>query len=386
MNISQSQIDAVNAAVRLFNAGRHDEAETACRALAAALSVAAAPVLCRILALCAERKGDLPAAARFFAQIPGAEDDLFRILCDLGATRLGAMRIDEAAAALQMAAAVRPGDFNALNNLGSALRRDGRRDGVGRDAFHAYQRAIIADPTAVERHGHLKMVALRQRLLKFFGGRVPSGPFVGMAYDGSCCEGWYLPRILGCYEQELHADIEKLAQRPYDCVLNIGCAEGFYAVGLALRLPSAVVHARDVNPYAQEACRRLAAANGVAERVTIGGLFQGADFANFADKRTLLVCDIEGAEEALLDPVAYPALAAMDVLVELHDCYRPGLSEKIQAHFAATHDLRIIPNADSRDLSPVLLNAGLTTPEWRLALNEFRAGPTPWAVMTVRNS
>jgi hypothetical protein len=43
----------------------------------------------------------------------------------------------------------------------------------------------------------------------------------------------------GCYEHELHGEIEQLVTRGFDAVLNIGCGEGYYAIGLARRMPTA---------------------------------------------------------------------------------------------------------------------------------------------------
>ena len=62
----------------------------------------------------------------------------------------------------------------------------------------------------------------------------------------------------------------------FDALLNIGCADGYYAVGLAMRMPGVPVFAHDLNPKAQTGCREVAALNGVAERGQVGGLFEGA--------------------------------------------------------------------------------------------------------------
>jgi hypothetical protein len=55
-------------------------------------------------------------------------------------------------------------------------------------------------------------------------------------------------KFLGTYEQELHGVIEKAMESHPKFVLNIGCAEGFYAVGLAIRLNDAQVFAADSDP------------------------------------------------------------------------------------------------------------------------------------------
>lgn len=60
---------------------------------------------------------------------------------------------------------------------------------------------------------------------------------------------------------------------------------------------------------------------------------QPKDFAahtTSAGHRVLVFCDIEGAERDLLDPVAEPALAGMDIIVESHECLVPGINAELQ--------------------------------------------------------
>jgi len=40
-------------------------------------------------------------------------------------------------------------------------------------------------------------------------------------------------KLLGFYEQPLQPYIEQVIQTGYPTIINIGCAEGYYAVGLA---------------------------------------------------------------------------------------------------------------------------------------------------------
>jgi hypothetical protein len=83
---------------------------------------------------------------------------------------------------------------------------------------------------------------------------------------------------------------------------------------------------------AQQTCAALATKNAVADRMQVGALFQPQDFAAHtasADRRVLVLCDIEGAERDLLDPLAAPALAGMDIIVESHECLVPGITAEL---------------------------------------------------------
>ncbi len=217
-------------------------------------------------------------------------------------------------------------------------------------------------------------------LLARSGSTVLSGPFKGMEYPVRTVEGSRSARLLGAYEASLAPVIEEIVTKAYPLVIDVGSAEGYYAVGLARRLPKARVLARDANPKAQALCAVLAEANGVADRVEIGGLLDHADFDLCHAQKTLVVCDIEGAEGELLDPVRAPGLRAADILVESHDGKRPGLSHQIVERFRATHHIRVIGRR--------LDDSGL--PDWMemlsdldrlVALWEWRSGPTPWLWM-----
>lgn len=219
------------------------------------------------------------------------------------------------------------------------------------------------------------------RFIRDAGAKVHSGPFRGMNYFDFATEGALSPRILGTYEAELHPFLLRFADGDLDCVIDVGCAEGYYAVGLARLMPAATVHAYDIDPAALEACAKLAAMNGVADRVILGRTFTPDLFQTFADRRCLVLMDVEGAEDDLLTPDAAPALRDMRIIVETHDCFRPGVLERLMGRFAATHDIqRLNPVGKSADLMPIM--PGASTLDMLLATWEWRPRPTPWLVMT----
>lgn len=217
-------------------------------------------------------------------------------------------------------------------------------------------------------------------LLRDGGPAVRSGPFAGLVLPGRSAEGCRVPKLLGTYEQELHPVLEELPGRGYEAVVDIGCAEGYYAVGLARLLPDVTVYAYDVNEKARQTCRNLAETNGVAARVKVGTLFRHEDFESFSSQRTLVICDIEGGETALLDPQAAAALAGMDILVELHDCFDRSISERVLGRFGASHR-HTIYRAAGRDIEAFRELADFAHLDQLLAFWEWRSGPTPWAFL-----
>jgi hypothetical protein len=212
------------------------------------------------------------------------------------------------------------------------------------------------------------------------GRRIWAGPFAGMDYIDHATEGALVPRLLGTYESELHPHFAAFAAEGLDCVIDVGCAEGYYAVGLARMMPQVAVHAFDIDEKARAACAELAARNGVQDRVIIGGEFRPDGFQAYAGRRTLVLVDAEGAELDILQPQLSPALAGMNLIVETHDVYRPGAMQTLIQRFSPTHAIeRVDQQPKAFEMPPFL--QGMTHLDQLLAVWEWRLQPTPWLVM-----
>ena len=235
----------------------------------------------------------------------------------------------------------------------------------------------------LRRLGRWRSRLLANTYVAHHGPVVMQGLFAGMTYLAAAAEGALVPRLLGTYESELHPHIRAIAAAGLDCVLNVGCAEGYYAVGLARLLEGVEVHAFDTNPQAQTACVELAARNGVEARVRVGGEFGPEDFERFAGRRALVMMDVEGAELDLLDPSRAPALRGMSVIVETHDLYRKDARGQLMVRFAASHEIAVVEQQPKTPELPPWLRE-LPHLDQLLAVWEWRIRPTPWLVMTPR--
>lgn len=230
-----------------------------------------------------------------------------------------------------------------------------------------------------------RSILIQNTLLQQSGTLVQEGPLKGMDFLSRSAEGCHIAKLLGCYEQPLQPYIELAIQAAYPLILNIGCAEGYYAVGMARRMPNTRVLAFDLNPKAQEVCAALAAKNGVSDRVSVGAIFKPEDFARHADQKTLVLCDIEGAERDLLDPVRAPALTGMDIIVESHECLVAGMTRMLIERFSSTHEIVQVEDNGQRSLSSISVwFNNLAHLDQLLAVWEWRSGPTPWLVMKAR--
>ena len=224
--------------------------------------------------------------------------------------------------------------------------------------------------------------------------RIVAGPFRGMRIGLSPVSSRHLlGYILGSQELELREAIETIVARDYRTILNIGAADGYYAVGLALRSPKAQVAAFEALPELHPVIARTAAANGVADRVSVeGGCTPALLRARIggAAAPTLILMDIEGGEVALLDPAAIPELARADILVETHDSFVAGATETLIERFRGTHDIACY-TARPRMLSdfPADFLSGFRRRFPGLAvelMNERRTGQQRWLMLTAAAS
>ena len=230
---------------------------------------------------------------------------------------------------------------------------------------------------------------ITERIQKFFADRhiatVIDGPFAGLNYVSSARCSAYWPKLIGCYELELYPWINEIIDRAYPTVIDIGCAEGYYAVGLAKRMPLSHLYAFDIDPEARELCGQLAEANGVSSRVSIEGYCTPELLNSLISNKSLVICDCEGAELELLDLELAPHLAHTDILVELHEFVLSGLTATIRERFRASHDIQIV-DSQPRDpnLYPIL--QGLGPKEMAAAVDEVRPGIMQWAYMTAKKT
>ncbi len=185
---------------------------------------------------------------------------------------------------------------------------------------------------------------IESKLLALSGGRVLSGPFKGMTYVPNTVNSALGPKLLGSYEMELHAVVESIIAGRFECLINIGAAEGYYAVGLLTRCSSSRVVAFESSVRGRRLLSQLASANRVGGRLEIRGRCGLAELVDVLrdGQNTAVVCDIEGAEQEVLDPTCVPQLRHATVLVELHEFKRPGVSTLIKQRFSASHHVRII--------------------------------------------
>jgi hypothetical protein len=214
-----------------------------------------------------------------------------------------------------------------------------------------------------------------------------SGLFAGMRLSEKIAwgNGDFVTKLLGCYEQEIAPAIREAVARHPDVIINVGCAEGYYAVGLARLVPDVPVFAFDIYEPALGICRETAELNGVAHRITLGGRCSAEKIESLvrAAERPFLVLDCEGAELELLLGCPVEALSRASLLVECHDFDNRAITPSLSQRFRASHAISRIEQGP-RDPNQYPELRGWHE-HWRwLVMSESRPETMHWLFMTPR--
>jgi hypothetical protein len=174
---------------------------------------------------------------------------------------------------------------------------------------------------------------------------VQAGPFRNMIYVEAAHYSALLPKIAGSYESELHPYLRRIADAQPDVLIDVGAAEGYYAVGAAVAGWSPRIIAFETDASARELVKAMIRRNGLDDaRIEVHGRCTPEDLASVLSsaERPVVIVDVEGFEALLIDPLRIPALARATLLVEYHDFILPGLSGVLVDRLQPTHTVEQI--------------------------------------------
>jgi hypothetical protein len=174
-----------------------------------------------------------------------------------------------------------------------------------------------------------------------------NGPFEGIHYivEG-IGESTILPKIVGSYESQLHNIVEAIITKNYGDIIDIGCAEGYYAIGFAKRMNNTTIHCFDINKKDIEICKQIAQLNNL-QNLTYNYWCSKETLVNFQFKnKGLIFCDTEGFELELFTEDVVSNLQQHDFLIEIHDSINPSISNTLYNIFKKTHTIQVVNNRD----------------------------------------
>lgn len=234
-----------------------------------------------------------------------------------------------------------------------------------------------------ERNGYIEKLLFKNLV-------VQNGPFKGMRYPeiNSVCSTIY-PKLLGCYEKELWETIDKFKSNKYTEIIDVGCAEGYYAIGLGINIPNAKVFAYDTDEKARTLCEKMAILNNIKDKIIIKSECTPEELASFSFKgKGLIICDCEGFEKELFTENNIRNLINCDLIIETHDLFDINISTYLKKVIHQTHNIYSVKSID--DIEKVLTYnfnglEKLSFIEKKQVLTEKRGAIMEWLICTPKN-
>ena len=169
-----------------------------------------------------------------------------------------------------------------------------------------------------------RQARISREIFDKFNGTVQRGPFKGLklAPDPWWGELDLGSQCLGYYEQEILELISALPDEATKTFIDIGAADGYYAVGMLLSGKARKCICFEASEEGQAAIRKTWALNGAPGELEIYGIADQIEFLSLPElqhKQTLVLIDIEGGEFELLTYAALSKLGGCTLIVELHN-------------------------------------------------------------------
>lgn len=247
----------------------------------------------------------------------------------------------------------------------------------------------LSDYFRNERTLHEHTNAMKE--LKFFFSdlTVRTGFFKGLHYPSFNSFGSSLfPKLLGSYEYELLPFFKAISNVTYSTIIDIGCAEGYYAIGMSMKYPAARVFAYDINETALKLCREMALNNSVSDKIVTGNFCDAEELRKMdLSKRSLIICDCEGYERNLFLKPDKEMYRNCDMVIELHPFNDRTIKEYLSDIFSDTHAITFLVSFNDErkifDYQDELV--GLSKLAKLKAVQEGRPFTMEWMILMANN-
>ena len=202
----------------------------------------------------------------------------------------------------------------------------------------------------------------RHQLSAYWVGRfdctVRYGPFSGLNLGRS--HAWssrdLASKLFGVYEQEVTTQLVRVSKNKR-VLIDIGAADGYYAVGAVLGNLFERCIAFEANQESRRVLENVSELNGVRPKLEIHGLASEKSILRVLEdldlSQTVMLVDIEGGEFELFTNPILQRISLMTLVIELHDwMVDNGVVKKESLILALekTHSVRVITDL-CRDLT-----------------------------------
>lgn len=183
----------------------------------------------------------------------------------------------------------------------------------------------------------------QKQFIEANGLKVTGGPFKEMSYVNQSMGSVYLTKLIGSYEEILHPYIERYKKMDYTTIIDIGCAEGYYLIGLGLYNKKAKLVGYDIEEQALTLTKNLFEKNNLNNELILEKECTFDKLNTQITENTLIICDCEGFEGIILDPEKVKSLKnVQSLVVELHDFAYPNIKNILTDRFSSTHTISVV--------------------------------------------
>ena len=193
------------------------------------------------------------------------------------------------------------------------------------------------------------------------------------------------PKIIGSYEYELIPILKNLVEKNYETIINIGCAEGYYAVGFATHNHKSNIIAVDPLAISRDYLYELSKDNNVIHQIKFYRYVTTDRLNNWIKGKTLIIMDCEGAELGLLKPNKCKNLFKSDILVEVHEFVEKNLGKILMTRLSKTHIIEYIKQRDRLSENFDILNK-IDNKISQILMDEKRPANLHWLYCEAKNN
>jgi len=234
---------------------------------------------------------------------------------------------------------------------------------------------------------------LGQRLLEETERIVKNGYFKGMKLGrltwGARDAG---PMILGTYEHQVQSKIMNAPDR-YKVFVDIGAADGFYAIGLMLNRRFDMAVCFESNSKSRTSILENAKENGVEDKISILGIAQ-RDFhkqltmeLDLRPEEIFFLIDIEGGEFEILNSEMFDSFKSSMFVIEIHRTvadFQAKYSNLVE-NASRFFDLETIYSISSQNAFDRTME-NWPDEDRQIVLSEGRRYQMQWMILTPKNS
>ena len=158
---------------------------------------------------------------------------------------------------------------------------------------------------------------------KEYGNKIAFGPFAGMSLSLDPWWGSYdqISKILGEYEKEVLNKLCNFLKLNQNTIfIDIGAADGFYAIGVAYKNLAKHVYAFEISLKGQEELKKNSLTNKCNHKITIQGKANFENLYKISNElnNAVIIIDIEGDEYNFLEEKILKLFKFSYLIVELH--------------------------------------------------------------------